>query len=130
MDNGDVGYGRAVLVAEGHEIFFDIKRSETPNLITGERTKLREVEAEKWPPMTSDLIDWGTKQGLDMDSPSIRRIENGQSPEWTAEELRQIREQKRLEKTVMTNCPGNSSPDEIKRNLPKGKQVKKDSTED
>ncbi|RKF51350.1 hypothetical protein GcM3_223039, partial [Golovinomyces cichoracearum] len=28
------------------------------------------------------------------------------------------------------NCPGNSSPDEIKGNLPKGKQVKRESTED
>ncbi|RKF51362.1 hypothetical protein GcM3_223036 [Golovinomyces cichoracearum] len=99
------------------------------NKTTISRSLFDLTQAEKLPPMTSYLIDWGTEQGFDMDSPSIRRIENGQSPEWTAEELRQIREQKRLEKMAKANCPENSSPD-INGNLAKGKQVKKNSTED
>ncbi|RKF53307.1 hypothetical protein GcC1_222034, partial [Golovinomyces cichoracearum] len=49
------------------------------------------AHSDDWPTLIEELIEWGTKQGFLMDSPSIRRIENGQNPEWTSEELRQIR---------------------------------------
>ncbi|RKF74620.1 hypothetical protein GcC1_083028 [Golovinomyces cichoracearum] len=66
-------------------------------MISGSLVNL--AQSEKWPPMTSDLIDWGTKQGIEMDSPSNRRIKNGQSPGFIAEELRQIQRTKETRKT-------------------------------
>lgn len=50
---------------------------------------------DEWPPITQKLIDWGTMQGYDMDSPAIRRIENGDSAEFSKEELLKIRDQRR-----------------------------------
>ncbi|RKF62838.1 hypothetical protein OnM2_030016 [Erysiphe neolycopersici] len=44
---------------------------------------------DKWPPITQKSIDWGTMQGY-------RKIENGDSTEWSKEELRQIRDQEVL----------------------------------
>ncbi|RKF53936.1 hypothetical protein GcM3_214016 [Golovinomyces cichoracearum] len=53
------------------------------------------AHTDYWPTLAEELIDWVTIQGFVMDSSSIGRMENGKSPEWTSEELCQIREQKR-----------------------------------
>ncbi|RKF58023.1 hypothetical protein GcM3_184036 [Golovinomyces cichoracearum] len=64
-----------------------------------------------------------------MDSPSIRRIENGQNPEWTSEELRQIRVQKRQQKQAEYD-PSKSIPYELKKIVGRKEYYKSDPLED
>ncbi|RKF56029.1 hypothetical protein GcC1_199053 [Golovinomyces cichoracearum] len=65
-----------------------------------------------------------------MDSPSIKRIENGQSPDWTSEELHQIQEQKRQQKQIQKNVSRKTSPFNFKKVVGKEEHGNFDPLED
>ncbi|RKF58733.1 hypothetical protein GcM3_180025 [Golovinomyces cichoracearum] len=94
------------------------------------RSLVELAQTDSWPTLTREMVDWGTRQGFLMDSPSIKRIENGQSPEWTSEKLRQIREQKRQQKQAQKNVSRKTSPFDFKKVVGKEENGNFDPPED
>ncbi|RKF56281.1 hypothetical protein GcM3_196042, partial [Golovinomyces cichoracearum] len=68
--------------------------------MTMSRSLVESAQTDSWPTLTKEIVDWGTRQGFLMYSPSIKRVEN---------------EQKRQQKHTQKNVSRKTSPFDFKR---------------